>query len=277
MSPLPPTEPAVSGAAEPLAPAINKIAEVTAVFWLMKIIATTLGETAGDFISQTLNLGYSAGLGITGALLVAVIFFQVRAKSFHPALFWAAIVATTTAGTEISDMMDRTLGLGYASGSLLLTAGLIATLAVWYKRDGNLSVDPIARTDAEITFWIAVVFSNSLGTAFGDFLVDNLGLGYMDAALICTAIIAAVLILHYTRAMNEIALFWIAFIFTRPFGATFGDFLTKPLAHGGLDLGTYNAAFVCILLMAGIIAATLWREKRERAATVELDPARERT
>lgn len=277
MSPLPPTEPAVSGTAEPLAPAINKIAEVTAVFWLMKIIATTLGETAGDFISQTLNLGYSAGLGITGALLVAVIFFQVHAKSFYPALFWAAIVATTTAGTEISDMMDRTLGLGYTSGSLLLTAGLIATLAVWYKRDGNLSVDPIARTDAEITFWIAVVFSNSLGTAFGDFLVDNVGLGYVDAALICTAIIVVVLILHYTRAMNEIALFWIAFIFTRPFGATFGDFLTKPLAHGGLDLGTYNAAFVCILLMAGIIAATLWREKRERAATVELDPARERT
>lgn len=277
MPPLPPTKPAVSGAAAPLAPTLNKIAEVTAVFWLMKIIATTLGETAGDFISQTLNLGYIVGLGITGALLVAIIVFQVRAKSFHPALFWAAIVATTTAGTEISDMMDRTLGLGYASGSLLLTAGLIATLAVWYKRDGNLSVDPIARTDAETTFWIAVVFSNSLGTAFGDFLVDNVGLGYVDAALICTAIIVVVLILHYTRAMNEIALFWIAFIFTRPFGATFGDFLTKPLAHGGLDLGTYNAAFVCILLMAGIIAATLWREKRERAATVELDPARERT
>lgn len=271
-----PPETAASSERGTLAPVGNKIAEVTATFWLMKIIATTLGETAGDFIAQTLNLGYVVGLGITGALLVAVVFFQVRARSFHPALFWAAIVATTTAGTEISDMMDRTLGLGYASGSLVLTTGLMATLAVWYMRDGNLSVDLINRTGAEITFWIAVVFSNSLGTAFGDFLVDNLGLGYMIASAICTAIIGAVLILHYTRAMNEIALFWIAFIFTRPFGATFGDFLTKPHANGGLDLGTYNAALVCVLLMAGIVAATLWREKRPRAAAIGPDPARER-
>ncbi|PHP65230.1 hypothetical protein CSC94_20175 [Zhengella mangrovi] len=254
-----------TGHATSTAATVTKIAEVTLAFWVMKIIATTLGETTGDFIAQTLNLGYVAGLGITGALLVAVIFFQVRASHFHPALFWAAIVATTTAGTEISDMMDRTLGLGYASGSVILTAGLLATLAVWYWRDGNLSVDPIRRRDAEITFWIAVVFSNSLGTAFGDFLVDNAGLGYVEAALVCTAVIGLVLTLHYTRAMNDIALFWIAFIFTRPFGATFGDFLTKPVSHGGLDLGTYNASLVCLVLMTGIVLASVRNHRRQQA------------
>jgi len=244
------------------AEAVNKIAEVTMTFWIMKIIATTLGETTGDFFAQTLNLGYVSGLGITGAMLIVLIFFQVRASFFHPALFWAAIVATTTAGTEVSDLMDRTLGLGYTGGSLILTAGLLATLAIWYRRDGNLSVDPIRRKDAEIMFWIAVVFSNSLGTAFGDFLVDSIGFGYVEAALICTAVIGVVLTLHYTRVMNDIALFWIAFIFTRPFGATFGDFLTKPVAHGGLDLGTYNASVICLLLMGGIIFVSL-RTRRQ--------------
>lgn len=242
---------------------LNKIAAVTALFWVLKIIATTLGETTGDFIAQTLNLGYVAGLGITGVALVALIVFQVRMDKFHPAAFWAAIVATTTAGTEISDMMDRTFGLGYTIGSIILTAGLLLTLLVWYRRDGNLDVDPIVRKDAEVMFWVAVVFSNSLGTAFGDFLVDVAGLSYMSAALVCTAVIAVVLVLHHTKTMNDIALFWIAFIFTRPFGATFGDFLTKPVAHGGLDLGTYNASLVCLALMAGLVFVSF---RRDRAA-----------
>lgn len=246
---------------------ISKIAEVTALFWLLKIIATTLGETTGDFIAQTLSLGYVVGLGITGFALVALVLFQVRLDRYHPAAFWAAIVATTTAGTEISDLMDRTFGLGYTTGSVILTAGLLLTLLVWYKRDGNLNVDPIVRKDAEVMFWIAVVFSNSLGTAFGDFLVDNLGLGYMNAALVCTAVIAAVMVAHYTRTMSDIALFWIAFIFTRPFGATFGDFLTKPIAHGGLDLGTYNASFVCLALMTVLVLMTTLRQSRRTLAT----------
>lgn len=231
----------------------NKVAEVTLAFWIMKVIATTLGETTGDFISQTLNLGYVVGLGITGVFLVLALVLQIRSARFHPVLFWTAIVATTTAGTEISDMMDRTFGLGYTSGSILLAAGLFAALAVWYWRDRSLSVDPITRKDTEIMFWVAVLFSNSLGTAFGDYLVDDAGLGYMIAALVCSAIIAVVLILHYRKAMNEIALFWVAFVFTRPFGATFGDFLTKPVQHGGLNLGTYNASLVCVILMGGII------------------------
>ena len=212
--------------AQPSTGTVNKIAEVTFSFWILKILATTLGESTGDLIAQTLNLGYVAGLAITGA---------------------------TTAGTEISDMMDRTLGLGYLWGSVILTAGLLISLYVWYRREGNLSVDPITRRDAEIIFWIAVLFSNSLGTAFGDFLVDNLGLGYMAAAALCTAIIAGVMVLHYTRSVNETALFWIAFIFTRPFGATFGDLLTKPVEKGGLDLGTLNASIVCAMAMLAVI------------------------
>lgn len=232
---------------------VNKIAEVTLAFWVLKIVGTTLGETMGDFIAQTLNLGYVVGLAITSALLVSVLFFQIRADRFHPALFWAGIVATTTAGTEISDLIDRTMGLGYVGGSAILTLGLLGTLAAWYRRDHNLSVDPIVGKNTEIMFWIAVVFSNSLGTAFGDFLVDVAGLSYIQGACVTMTVIALVLALHYKRALNEIALFWVAFIFTRPFGATFGDFLTKPLAKGGLDLGTYNASIICIVLLGGIL------------------------
>ncbi|AWZ01357.1 hypothetical protein RHODOSMS8_01822 [Rhodobiaceae bacterium] len=241
---------------------INKIAEITIFFWIMKILATTLGETTGDFIAQTLNLGYVIGLAITMTLLIVILYFQIKAKNFHSPLFWAAIVATTTAGTEISDMMDRTLGLGYVWGSVILTIGLFVTLFVWWKRDGNLNVDPITRRDAEITFWVAVVFSNSLGTAFGDFLVDVIGLSYIYGAMVTMGVIALVLLLHYTKAMNDIALFWIAFVFTRPFGATFGDFLTKPLDHGGLDLGTYNASLISVVLLAIVMWFSL-RKRRE--------------
>lgn len=237
---------------------LNKIAEVTVLFWLIKIVATTLGETLGDFIAQTLDLGYVVGLGVTGALLLTVLWFQIRARTFHPALFWAAIVGTTTAGTEISDFMDRTLQVGYLGGSLILTAGLLATLLVWFRREGNLEVDPITKGRVELLFWVAVVFSNALGTAFGDFLVDVAGLGYSEAALICAVVIAAVLVLHYTRAVNEVALFWIAFVFTRPFGATFGDLLTKPVAKNGFDLGTLNASMVSVVL----IAALVWMSSR---------------
>lgn len=246
---------------------INKIAEVTVFFWIMKIIATTLGETTGDFIAQTLNLGYVIGLAITGALLLVTLVLQIRADRYHPVLFWLAIVATTTAGTEISDMMDRTLGLGYVAGSVILTIGLLATLAIWHRREGHIGVDPVVGKPAEVMFWIAVVFSNSLGTAFGDFLVDNLGLSYMQGALVTMGVIGIVLALHYTRSMNEIALFWIAFIFTRPFGATFGDFLTKPLDKGGLDLGTHNASLVCVLLIGALIFIEIRRRRQIQAGS----------
>lgn len=241
----------------------SKVAQVTAMFWLLKIIATTLGETFGDFISQTLNLGYVVGLSITGLLLVLVLTAQIRGDRFHPALFWAGIAATTTAGTEISDLMDRTLGLGYTLGAMILAIGLVVTLSIWYVRKQDLSIYPIVDKEKELLFWIAVIFSNSLGTAFGDFLVDVVGLSYSQGALVTMGVIGMVLVLHYMRAASEVLLFWIAFIFTRPFGATFGDFLTKPLAKGGLELGTYNAAAVSLLLMASLIYVSM---RRQRAA-----------
>lgn len=228
---------------------LNKVAEVTFAFWIMKILATTLGETAGDFLSMTLGLGYYTALAITFSLLAVILYLQVKAERHHPTLYWAAIIATTTAGTEISDFMDRSLHLGYAWGSLILVSGLLAVLAVWYYRDRDLSVYPIARKDAEITFWLAVLFSNSLGTAFGDFLVSDLGLHYLQGAMITAGIIGVVAALHYSHRMNDIVLFWIAFIFTRPFGATFGDFLTKPIASGGLNLPRGYASAITLVLL----------------------------
>jgi uncharacterized membrane-anchored protein len=232
---------------------INKIAEITILFWIMKIIATTLGETLGDYLSMTLNLGYDVSLAITALVFIAVLLMQLRAKKFVPLYFWLVIIATTTLGTEISDFIDRSLHLGYTLGSVVLCSGLVITLYFWYKKYKSLSVNPIVERSKEIYFWIAVLFSNSLGTAFGDYLGDALGLSYLTGALVTAGVIVLVLLLHYFTKINHILLFWLAFIFTRPFGATFGDFLTKPLAKGGLYLGTLNATLVSCLLMGILI------------------------
>ena len=234
----------------------SKVAAVTLAFWVMKIIATTLGETAGDFLSMSLGLGYAGGLAITGALLAAVLMAQVRARRYRPALFWTAIVATTTAGTEVSDLLDRTLGLGYLWGSLLLAAGLAAVLLLWHRRVGHVRVSPITRRDVEGLFWAAVVFSNSLGTAFGDYLTDDLALSYGMGALVTAAVIGAVLVLHYATRINAVLLFWAAFVFTRPFGATFGDLLTKPLADGGLALPRGYASLVAVAALIGVLVVS---------------------
>jgi uncharacterized membrane-anchored protein len=231
----------------------SKVAQVTLAFWIMKVLATTLGETAGDFISMTLDMGYLAGLTITFGLLAIILFFQIGAGRYHPILFWTAIIATTTAGTEISDFMDRSLGLGYMLGSLFLVVGLAATLAIWYYRDRDLRVYPLVRRDAEVMFWLAVLFSNSLGTAFGDFLVDNIGLTFIQGAFVTAGVILVVAALHYLTRLNDVLLFWIAFIFTRPFGATFGDFLTKPIESGGLNLPRENASLITLGLLGLIL------------------------
>lgn len=234
----------------------NKIAEITIFFWVLKILATTLGETAGDMLSMTWNMGYVVSLLVTGAALAVLLSLQLRASMFYPALFWGCIIGTTTVGTEISDMLDRTLGLGYFYGSVILATGLLATLAIWHAKEKNLRVYPMTKCAPEMLFWLAVIFSNSLGTAFGDYLTDNMNLTYIQGALITAAVITAVLLLHYATRINHAFLFWMAFIFTRPFGATFGDWLTKPLTHGGLDLGTMNASiatavtFVVLLFVA---------------------------
>lgn len=232
---------------------INKVAKVSLLFWLMKIVATTLGETLGDYIAQTLNLGYTIGLLVTLVFFLLVLAIQLTAKKHIRVSYWLVIIATTTLGTEISDFIDRTLQLGYTVGSLLLFSGLVLILLLWYKKFKNLKVYPITDRNKEIYYWIAILFSNSLGTAFGDYLSDVVGLSYLSGAFVTAGIILTVVLLHYATKINHIVLFWVAFIFTRPFGATFGDFLTKPVAKGGLDLGTLSASTVSLILMILLI------------------------
>ena len=207
-------------------------------------------------LSMTLNLGYITSLFITAAFFVFVLFFQLKSQKFQPALFWAVIVGTTMVGTEVSDYMDRTLRLGYMKGSCILFFGLLAVLAFWYSKEKKLDVYPINTRAAETFFWVAVLFSNSLGTAFGDFLSDNMGLSYIGGALVTAGIIILVVVLHYFSRINQVVLFWIAFVFTRPFGATFGDLLTKSVAKGGLNLGTLPASLVTVTLLAIVLIFT---------------------
>jgi len=232
---------------------LNKVAKITLIFWLMKIVATTLGETLGDFISMTLNLGYTVGIGITLVFFFVVLFTQLSVKKYVPVIYWLVIIATTTLGTEISDYIDRTLHLGYAAGSILLVSCLLLTLFLWFRKYNNLEVFPIIDKQKEIYYWTVILFSNSLGTAFGDFLGDYFGMSYLQGAFVTGGVILVVVLLHYITKINHIILFWVAFIFTRPFGATFGDFLTKPLDKGGLNLGTLNSSLISIGVMTILI------------------------
>ncbi|MCE9539907.1 MAG: hypothetical protein K8R85_11915 [Bacteroidetes bacterium] len=227
----------------------SKVAEITLTFWLMKVIATTLGETLGDFISITLNFGYSMGIAITFLFFIISLLFQISSKKYFPSFFWLTIISTTTLGTELSDFIDRTLLLGYTLGSFILIVLLFIVLFLWKQRFTSILVYPILSKEKEGYFWVAVLLSNSLGTAFGDYLSDVLDFSYLTGAIITGVIIFAVILSHYYTKINAIALFWIAFIFTRPFGATFGDFLTKSHSKGGLDLGTLNATLVALFLM----------------------------
>ena len=248
---------------------LNKVAKITLLFWLMKIVATTLGETLGDFISMTLNLGYAIGIGITLLFFFIVLITQLSLKKYVPLIYWLVIIGTTTLGTEISDFIDRSLHLGYAWGSLILASGLFISLFFWYRKYKSLEVYPITEKSKEIFYWVAILFSNSLGTAFGDFLGDYFGISYLIGALITGAIILVVVLLHYYTKINHILLFWIAFVFTRPFGATFGDLLTKPLSKGGLNLGTLPSTLVSITIMAILIYISHRQHKKSLAPNQE--------
>ena len=232
---------------------MNKVAKITLIFWIMKIVATTLGETLGDFISMTLNLGYTVGIAITLVFFFVVLLIQLTRKKYVPVVYWLVIIGTTTLGTEISDYIDRTLQIGYTAGSILLVSCLLFTLYLWFRKYKNLEVFPITGKQKEIYYWSAILFSNSLGTAFGDFLGDYFGLSYLHGAFVTGGVILIVLLLHYLTKINHILLFWIAFIFTRPFGATFGDFLTKPLEKGGLHLGTLNSSLVSVAIITVLL------------------------
>ena len=234
----------------------TKIPAVTLGFWIIKIAATTLGETGGDTVTMTLNWGYLAGTALFLCVLIALVAAQIVAKKFHPFLYWATIVASTTFGTTMADFADRSLGIGYTGGSSLLLALLLATLALWHWSLGSISVETVSTPKVEAFYWAAITFSQTLGTALGDWMADSTGLGYEGGALVFGVAIAAVAAAYYWTNISRVFLFWAAFILTRPLGATVGDFLDKPIDHGGLALSRPLASAVisifivaCILLL----------------------------
>ena len=246
---------------------MNKVAQVNLSFWVMKICATTLGETAGDLLSMTLNVGYAISSLILLALFLASLTTQLLSRSFHPALYWLVILTTSTAGTTMSDFMDRTLELGYARGSLILVTCLVVVLATWRFTQKSLSVSHIETRRAELFYWIAILVSNTLGTALGDYLADDSGLGFLGGAALIGGLIALTAAAYYTTRIDRVALFWIAFVLTRPFGATFGDLLTKSTDKGGLDFGTIGSSLVLATILAVLIVFTTMRAKRAATPT----------
>jgi uncharacterized membrane-anchored protein len=235
---------------------MSKVPAVTLGFWFIKILATTLGETGGDTVTMTMNLGYLAGTAIFLSLLVVLVAFQIRARSFHPALYWATIVASTTAGTTLADFADRSLGIGYTGGSTLLLFCVLAVLGLWYRSQGTVSVNAVNNPKAESFYWATITFSQTLGTALGDWMADDTGLGYLGGALVFGSALAAVAALYFWTRTSRVILFWMAFILTRPLGATLGDFLDKPLNDGGLALSRPLATavigaviIVCVLVI----------------------------
>jgi uncharacterized membrane-anchored protein len=230
-----------------------KIPEVTLVFWIIKIAATTLGETGGDTVTMTLNWGYLLGTALFLSLLVVFVILQIAAKKFHPYLYWATIVASTTAGTTMADFADRSLGIGYAGGSSLLFVCLMATLGVWYWSLGSISVATVNTPKVEAFYWVAITFSQTLGTALGDWTADDTGLGYDGGALLFAAGLAALAALYFFTNVSRVFLFWAAFILTRPLGATVGDFLDKPVSDGGLALSRPIASAVIGVFIIGCL------------------------
>jgi uncharacterized membrane-anchored protein len=235
---------------------LNKVAEVTLAFWVMKICATTLGETAGDMVSMTLNVGYAVASVILLSLFLVSLIAQLRSSRFNPALYWTVVLTTSTAGTTMSDFMDRTLGLGYAKGSLLLVSLLIVVLAGWRLTERTLSVSNISTTRAEMFYWVAILVSNTLGTALGDYLADDSGLGFLGGAALIGGLIALVALASCFTRLNRVMLFWIAFVLTRPFGATFGDLLTKSHEKGGLAFGTIGSSAILAVILVSLIVYT---------------------
>ena len=241
---------------------MNKVAKITLGFWIMKICATTLGETGGDLLSMTLHIGYAMSSAILFSLFLVAVIAQITSKKFNPALYWTVILATSTAGTTMSDFMDRTLHLGYAKGSTILFSGLLIVLAVWYLSEKSLSVNNIQKPREEIFYWVAILFSNTLGTALGDFLADSSGLGFSGGALLIGSLIGLLALAFYFTKINRVALFWIAFVLTRPFGATFGDLLTKPVARGGLDFGTIGSSIILATILSTLVIYTSIKDKK---------------
>ncbi|KAF1031361.1 MAG: hypothetical protein GAK37_00865 [Pseudomonas sp.] len=241
---------------------MNKLPQITLAFWVMKICATTLGETAGDLLSMTLNVGYAVSSMMLISVFLVTLVMQLRAKTYNPVLYWIVILSTSTAGTTMSDFMDRTLGLGYAAGSMILVGILAAIFAVWRLSGDSLNVSKVQGFRAELFYWMAILFSNTLGTALGDFLADDSGLGFAGGALLIGASIAVVVLLKYVTQISSVLLFWLAFVLTRPFGATLGDFLTKPFEKGGLYFGTIGSSAVLAAVLVVMIAGAAYTQRQ---------------
>jgi uncharacterized membrane-anchored protein len=234
--------------------AIGKVPQVTLSFWLIKIVATTLGETGGDWVTMSLNLGYLIGTAIFAVVFLGLVAVQVKAARFHPALYWATIVGTTTLGTTIADFADRSVGLGYPGGVALITTALVISLVVWYRSEGSISVDSVTRPRVEWFYWSTIMFSQTLGTALGDWVAGSdlggMGLGYENGALVFGAGLVVVAMLYLWTKVSRTLLFWVAFVLTRPLGATLGDWLDKPLANGGLEVSRLYASLILLALIA---------------------------
>ena len=233
--------------------ALSKVPEVTLLFWVIKIAATTLGETGGDALSMSMQLGYLTATAIFAGVFVVAVAAQIKAKGFHPWLYWTTIIATTTVGTTLADFADRSLGIGYAGGSTLLLLLLISSLALWYRTLGTVSVSSISSPKAEVFYWVTIMFSQTLGTALGDWTADTAGLGYEGGALVFGAMLALLALAYYRTNISRTLLFWLAFILTRPLGAVLGDLLDKPLAAGGLDLSRYSASLALVVVIAACL------------------------
>lgn len=239
---------------EPVESVVSKVPAVTLGFWIIKIAATTLGETGGDAATMSMDLGYLIGTLIFGAIFVATVLAQIRAKKFHPALYWATIIATTTVGTTLADLADRSLGIGYAGGSSLLLVLLIGSIIAWHWSLGTVSVSSISSPRAEVHYWMTIMISQTLGTALGDWTADTAGLGYGGAAVIFGGLLAIICAAYFWTSISRTTLFWLAFILTRPLGAVLGDLLDKPVDAGGLALSRYTASLVLIVF----ITACVW-------------------
>lgn len=244
--------------------ALSKVPEVTLVFWIIKIAATTPGETGGDAVSMSMNLGYLIGTAIFSAIFLAAVFAQIKAKTFQPFLYWATIIATTTVGTTLADFADRSLGIGYAGGSTLLMTLLFVSLFIWHRTLGSVSVSTVSSPKAEMFYWVTIMFSQTLGTALGDWTADSAGLGYTGAAILFGGLLALVVAAYYWTSVSRTVLFWAAFILTRPLGAVVGDFLDKPLSAGGLALSRYSASAALFAFMLTTIL--LFKQRAARPA-----------
>jgi uncharacterized membrane-anchored protein len=242
--------------------ALTKVPQVTLLFWIVKIAATTLGETGGDAVSMSMDLGYLTATGIFAVIFLLTVAAQIVAKRFHASLYWTTIIATTTVGTTLADFADRSLGIGYAGGTSILFALLMASLFVWHRTMGSVSVATVSAPKEEMFYWVTIMFSQTLGTALGDWTADSAGMGYTGAAAIFGGLLAVVAAAYYWTKISHTALFWAAFILTRPLGAVVGDFLDKPVEHGGLALSRYSASAA---LLVFIVASLMLF--RHRAAT----------